>query len=79
LPQPSTNLTEDRTVEQLAPWRLDEEREFRRSALLNAPHLMDHLAPWPAADWLAAMTIRELAPPKDEPYRGEERRRPVMR
>jgi hypothetical protein len=62
-------------MSEICGWSLADEREFRRSALLNAPELIDRLAPWPAADWLAAMTIRELAPPPAEPYTGEERRK----
>jgi hypothetical protein len=57
-----------------APWVLEDEREFRRDVLLNAPERATHLAPWPAADWLAAMSIRELAPPAREPYTGPLRR-----
>lgn len=61
---------------EVAPFTVDEEREFRRHVLLHAPEKADHLAPWPMVDWLAAMSIRELAPPAKEPYRGEERRKP---
>jgi len=60
---------------QISEWTLKDERDFRRSVLLDTPERAAHLAPWPAADWLAAMTIRELAPPAREPYRGEERRK----
>lgn len=59
---------------QAADWELADEREFRRDVLLNAPERAAHLAPWPAADWLAAMSIRELAPPAAMPYTGPERR-----
>jgi hypothetical protein len=59
----------------MSEWTLKDERDFRRSVLLDTPERAAHLAPWPAADWLAAMSIRELAPPAREPYRGEERRK----
>lgn len=58
-----------------AQWTLADEQAFRREVLLNAPERAEHLGPWPAADWLAAMTIREFAPPAVEPYRGVERRK----
>lgn len=58
-----------------ACWTLADEKAFRRDILLNAPERAAHLEPMPAIDWLAAMSIRELAPPPLEPYRGEERRR----
>ena len=58
-------------------WHLEDEREFRRDVLRNAPERAADLAPWPAADWLAAMSIRELAPPARETYTGEERRASV--
>ena len=61
-----------------AGWTLADERAFRREVMLNAPERAAHLAPWPAADWLAAMSIRELAPPATEPYRGVERRKHLM-
>ena len=60
---------------QASDWELADERDFRRDVLLNAPERAAHLAPWPAADWLAAMSIREFAPPMREPYTGEERRK----
>lgn len=55
-------------------WHLEDERDFRRDVLRNAPERAADLAPWPAADWLAAMSIRELAPPMREPYTGPLRR-----
>lgn len=58
-----------------APFTVEEEREFRRHVLLHAPERASHLAPWPMVDWLAAMSIRELAPPQKVPYDGPERRR----
>ncbi len=57
-----------------AAWTESDEKLFRRDVLLNAPERAAHLEPWPRIDWWAAMTIRELAPPTREPYRGEERR-----
>lgn len=59
---------------QAADWLLEDERDFRRDVLRNAPERAADLAPWPAADWLAAMSIRELAPPAREPYVGPLRR-----
>jgi hypothetical protein len=58
-------------------WTLADERDFRRAVLVDTPELASRLAPWPAADWLAAMTIRELAPPPTQPYTGPERRKDV--
>ena len=59
-------------IESAAPWTENEEQLFRRDVLLNAPEKASHLE-------LAAMSIRELASPAKEPYRGEERRRGSMR
>jgi hypothetical protein len=66
-------------IEEASPWTEEQERLFRRDVLLNAPERAAHLEPFPRLDWLAAMSIRELAPPPVEPYRGEERRRSGMR
>lgn len=60
-----------------APFSTADETEFRRHVLLHAPEKAGHLEPWPMVDWLAAMSIRELAPPAKEPYLGEERRRAI--
>lgn len=60
---------------QATDWTEDDEVALRRDVLLNAPEKAEHLRPMPRLDWLAAMSIQELAPPAKEPYRGEERRK----
>lgn len=71
LPAP---MTEGRMME-ATTWTEADEQAFRRDVLLNAPEKAAHLEPWPRIDWWAASTIRELAPPSREPYKGEERRK----
>jgi hypothetical protein len=79
LPQLPALIVEGTNMIEAAPFNTADETEFRRHVLLHAPELASHLSPWPMVDWLAAMSIRELAPPAAEPYRGEERRRTGVR
>ncbi len=65
-------------MQHAAEWTFADERDFRRSVILNAPERAARLEPMPAIDWLASMSIRELSPPRSEPYRGPERRRALM-